>query len=159
MFISSNWMTIIAIQFVLSRSKQIHISQKPVEQIHKLLCWQKASQCPYPPGGSKMPKLSITALLCGMYKLWLSTIRLQKWLVILQCFVACSSTSNSCGKRVIFSIWETSSEGNSQYIYPLRVIVSSLGNFHGYLLTGGLPLSLAQRICTYTCVNYFWELT
>ena len=41
----------------------------------------------------------------------------------------------------------TSSEVSSHYIDSLRVVVSHLGNFHGYLLPCGLPLSSWQSIC------------
>ena len=81
-----------------------------------------------------------------------STIKIQEWLVVLQCFEA-FLPSLCVASEGIFSIWVTNSEGRSRYIDPLRVVVNHLGNFYGFLLPCGLPLGSCPA--TYTC-NYLY---
>ena len=52
--------------------------------------------------------------------------------------------------KSIFSIWVTSSEGSSFHLDHLRVVVSHLGNFHGYWLSCWMnPISLVWNMHMY----------
>ena len=97
-------------------------------------------------GEVALVKRSILCVECILF-----TTKLQKWLVVLQCFEA-FSTISLCGNGGggIFSIWVTSSKGLSWYIHPLRaVFISTSVGFESTIVTKTCYIVAQSTTCSW----------